>query len=201
MALLEHRDHLASEAFHARAAHERADDLAVLLQIIHRTRQNRLKIARPARMQIRDQLAEILDHLRLDLFAQIIYIAVMRIECAAVDVRLADHVGYRDALKILLLHQPGQSLPQQLFRAPYALILLYCSCHFPSPPFRMRSAFFLSFSAECTLSNIFVIFVLLRTHYLYLPIVFVNLMYYTISRKEIRYNIYFPESWCFPCET
>lgn len=110
--------------------HERADDLAVLLQIIHRARQDRLKVACPARMQIRDQLAEILDHLRLDLFAQIIYIAVMRIECAAVDVRLANHVGYRDALKILLLHQPGQSLPQQLFRAPYALILLYCSYSF-----------------------------------------------------------------------
>ena len=110
----------------------------------------------------------------------------MRIKCAAVDIRFAHYVGHGDALEVLLLHQPRQCLPQQLFRSSDALILHFChgiSLH--------SYCFFRSISVIRILTNIYNIFVRYHSLLSYLIIAFVILMYYTITRKEILHNIYF----------
>lgn len=124
-----------------RSPDERGHDLAVLLQIIHRAGEHRLERAGLTRLDVRNEVAEVSDHLRLNFVSEVIHIAVVRIECTPVDVRLAHDIGHGDAWKVFLLHQTGQRLPQQLFGAPYSLVLLYRSCHFTSPPFRLCSDF------------------------------------------------------------
>lgn len=82
---------------------ECGDDLTILLQIIHQTAEHQLERYRLARTDGCDHPAEILDHPCLDLIAQVIHVPIMRIKCAAVDIRFAHYVGHGDALEVLLL--------------------------------------------------------------------------------------------------